>query len=125
MKPSSVIKVVLSASLLVVVTALWWKTRASSEDILKERISRTKVAVQEFASQVEVLRSKTGVLPTNEAQLAELLGKPLPRSAWDGQLKYSATNGWFRVETVSPFPQWMIFEYDSRNPTAGVAVYPF
>jgi hypothetical protein len=125
MKSSATIKVVLSAVLLLIAVAVWWKLQPSNSQVLNERTKETKIAIQQLASSVEGLRSKTGIVPTNESQLAALLAKPLPRSGWNTPLKYVVTNGGFRIETVSPYPHWMIFEYDSRNPAAGVAAYSF
>lgn len=86
---------------------------------------RTITIMRDLAIDVEAVRLRLGAAPTNEAQLVQLLGRPLPRSGWDELIKYENVDGNFRIQTFSPYPWWEVFEYNSLHPTSGVQRFSF
>lgn len=115
------------SAIFVTATLCWKLDPIINRRTVQKRDDETKRIIQQLASEVEALSRKTGIVPTNREHLIQLLGKPLPRSGWNTPInyKYVVTNGNFRIESLSPYPHWMIFEYNSCNPTSGVASYSF
>lgn len=86
---------------------------------------KTMTIMRELAIDVESLRLRLGAAPTNEDHLIRVLGRPLPRSGWNEPINYENVDGNFRIETVSPYPWWEIFAYNSLHPTSGVQRFSF
>ena len=111
------------AALLVVVSAASWRWSIVRRGRLAEQIDKTEETMNGLAREVLSLRMRNGGFPTNEQQLISLLGKSLPRTAWDTEISYSTTNGFFFILAHSPYPQLLILEFDSRR--SDIASYPF
>jgi hypothetical protein len=112
---------------LLLVLSLFYLT-ACSLSTEKRKIAQTKQTIQQLASEVDMLRRKSGRLPRDEAEFTSLRGKPLPTSAWGRQIEYrldkdSPENFW--IITLSPAPQGWIFRYGSKHPEAGITVVLF
>lgn len=93
-----------------------------------KRNAETKQIIEAFAADVQSLKEKHGRLPKDEAELVAWLGKPLPLSAWKRTLEYRLlpeNPEHFRIVTVSGYPYWLVFQYDSAKPELGVTTSTF
>lgn len=93
-----------------------------------KRNAETKQMVAALASEIEGLRKKNGRLPKDEAELVTWLGKPMPMSAWKRPLEYkrvSENPEHFRITTVSEYPYWLVFQYNSAKAEEGVTTSTF
>ena len=88
-----------------------------------KRNAETKQIIEVLVANVQSLKDKQGRLPKDETELVAWLGKPLPMSAWNRRLEYrlSPDNpGHFQITTISEYPYWLVFQYDSAKPQKGV-----
>jgi len=89
-------------------------------------VAQTKHVVLTAAQTLEN-RLRTGLpLPTNTNELASVLGGSIPRDAWGQSLTYqyfAPTN--FILSAMSPYPELLMIDYDSRAASDGVQAVPF
>jgi|ERR1043165_9310864 hypothetical protein len=119
--------------------AVWWTITVVTlvalvgAALLSSRISdsvksrRTAVAVMSIAEPCRSFKIRNGRYPSSESELEAWTGKGLPVSGWrtriNYRLKIEADGFW--INTMSPFPGAVIFQYDSAKPESGVTRLPF
>jgi hypothetical protein len=78
-----------------------------------------------LAAKVERFAS-TNILPATETELCNVLGEPLPMDGWGKPVHYARieTNR-FTVTAFSPWPEVLVFQYDSTRGPGNLKKYPF
>jgi hypothetical protein len=102
-------------------THLAFSRRSRPEDVAKSQ-KIVLIAVQTLKD-----RLQAGLpLPANTNELALALGGNIPRDAWGQPLRYQRFGlSNFVLSTMSPFPELLIINYDSRLTNSQLATYPF
>ena len=125
MRRSGIILIASLAAILVLSGAWWKHTVLSRRAVLNDHVDRTKAVILRLAIDVSQLSKQDGGLPTNAEQLVRVLGTPLPRTAWNTDISYFSTNGYFLIQAHTPYPEFLILEFDSRKAANGVTTHSF
>jgi hypothetical protein len=115
-----------SVGAVLIMTALLFAVRSMRME--DTRVTRTRTAIKTLADDVEGIRRKLGRIPTNEVELARLIGTSIPRSGWNESLEYRTdksahTRYW--ISAISRDNNIMIYVYDSGHAEKGVESVPF
>jgi hypothetical protein len=99
------------------------KTYAFHRQSARE-LAKNEPVILQLVSEIESLRSQTGHLPQNQAELVKLRGKSMPLSAWKTPLEYikDPNESEYVIGTVSSDYSWVV-SYNSRNLKVGVRRY--
>jgi hypothetical protein len=116
---------VVFAALVGVALLACWRWKVASRELFHQQVVRTKGTMEQLAVEVLALKSRNGAVPTSEEELVKVLGRSLPNTAWDTEISYAYTNGQFFIRALSPYPELLIFEFNSMKADTGVSVYPF